>query len=255
MPTADAEGAFRTDNHAWSSAWKNDYAFQAGPSKAMNWYWARDTGFQKAAGLRASDADSMCGTTVMYDAVNGLILTARGPPSYQDSDATNNVHLIAIRSPEVAPTVETLKSTTYKICSRKYLWNPTTQTYAISPPHAIPTTYYSVACLTLDRRTFTGGGGSYGLSCAANHADAQIYSPAYLFTSNGTAAIHPVISSATSTVNIGGIVTIATDTAVTSFSITRHGSATHAVNTDQRRIALTPYIFTIPHDPGIALEG
>lgn len=34
MLTADAQGAFRTDNHAWLFAWKANSVFQAGPSKA-----------------------------------------------------------------------------------------------------------------------------------------------------------------------------------------------------------------------------
>lgn len=32
--TNDAQGAFRTDNHAWLFAWKSNSVFQAGPSKA-----------------------------------------------------------------------------------------------------------------------------------------------------------------------------------------------------------------------------
>lgn len=292
MLTADAQGAFRTDNHAWLFAWKNGSVFQAGPSKAMNWYGTTGTGSQVAAGLRASDTDSMCGNAVMYDAVNGKIFTAGGSPSYQDSNATNNVHLITIGSPNVAPTVQTLTSMTYKRAfangvvlpngkvlvtgGQPYavpftdtdavltpeLWDPTTQTFTILPPHTIPRTYHSVALLMLDGRVFTGGGGLCGLGCVTNHADAQIYSPAYLFNSDGTAATRPVISSATSTIAVGGTITITTNTAVTSFSITRYGSTTHTVNTDQRRIALTPvtisgnkYTFAIPNDPGIALPG
>ncbi|KAB8295126.1 hypothetical protein EYC80_007057 [Monilinia laxa] len=291
MLTADAQGAFRTDNHAWLFSWKNGSVFQAGPSKAMNWYGTTGTGSQVAAGLRNSDTDSMCGNAVMYDAVNGKIFTAGGSTSYQNSEATNNVHLITIGTPHVAPTVQTLTSMTYKRAfangvvlpdgkvivtgGQPYavpftdtnavltpeLWDPATQTFTILPPHTIPRTYHSMALLMLDGRVFTGGGGLCG-SCATNHADAQIYSPAYLFNTNGTLANRPVISSATSTVAVGGTVTIQTDSEVTTFSMTRYGSATHTVNTDQRRIPLKPvttngntYTFTIPADPGIALPG
>lgn len=53
-----------------------------------------------------------------------------------------------------------------------------------------------------------------------------------------------------------------TNTPVTSMSLIRYGSATHTVDTDQRRIPLTltsagtnSYKFTIPNDYGIAIPG
>jgi galactose oxidase len=64
MLTNDAQGVYRADNHGWLFGWKSGYVFQAGPSKAMNWYGTTGTGSQSAAGLRASDADSMCGNAV-----------------------------------------------------------------------------------------------------------------------------------------------------------------------------------------------
>src|SRR4051812_4181658 len=38
MLTADAQGVYRADNHAWLFAYKANSVFQAGPSKNMNWY-------------------------------------------------------------------------------------------------------------------------------------------------------------------------------------------------------------------------
>jgi galactose oxidase len=49
--------------------------------------------------------------------------------------------------------------------------------------------------------------------------------------------------------------------AVNSFSLIRMASTTHTVNTDQRRIALTPtvsglkYTIMVPGDAGVALPG
>lgn len=96
-----------------------------------------------------------------------------------------------------------------------------------------------------------------------NHEDAQIYSPAYLFNCNGTLARRPnIISISASTVAVGKSFTVTVDTAVTAFSLIRYGSATHTVNTDQRRIALTAsasngttYKLDVPSDPGVALPG
>ncbi len=38
MLTADAQGVYRADNHAWLFAWSGGMVLQAGPSRAMNWY-------------------------------------------------------------------------------------------------------------------------------------------------------------------------------------------------------------------------
>jgi galactose oxidase len=118
------------------------------------------------------------------------------------------------------------------------------------------------ALLMLDGRVFTAGGGMCG-NCDQNHEDAQIYSPSYLFTSTGSLATRPTITAVSSTVlAVGATFTLTTNTAVTSFSLIRYGSTTHTVDTDQRRIVLTPthtsgttYTFVLPTDSGIALPG
>ena len=63
-------------------AWKGATIFQAGPSKAMNWYSTNGTGSHVAAGLRADDSDAMCGNAVMYDATAGKILVVGGSIDY-----------------------------------------------------------------------------------------------------------------------------------------------------------------------------
>lgn len=113
--TQDAGGIFRSDNHAWLFPWFENSVFHAGPSSAMLWYNVSGAGSWTAAGTRASDPDSMCGSSVMFDAVNGLILTAGGSPSYQDSFATGNAHLIKLvglpyyNVPELCPPLLNLK--------------------------------------------------------------------------------------------------------------------------------------------------
>ena len=102
MLTNDNQGIYRADNHAWLFGWKNGSIFQAGPSTAMNWYFASGNGNFKSAGQRGSDRgldlDSMCGNAIMFDAINGKILAIGGAPSYEDSEATAHAHLITISS-------------------------------------------------------------------------------------------------------------------------------------------------------------
>ncbi|KAH7064347.1 ricin-type beta-trefoil lectin domain/galactose oxidase domain-containing protein [Paraphoma chrysanthemicola] len=292
MLTNDAQGVFRSDNHGWLFGWKNASVFQAGPSKAMNWYGTASGGRYIAAGRRAADGDSMCGTAVMYDALQGKIFSAGGSPSYEESEASNNVHVIIIGEPEGTPSVTKVASMAYKrafhnsvvlpdgkifttggqtwarpfsdatAIMQPEMWDPETQQFTVLPSHRIPRTYHSIAILLLDGTVFTAGGGLCG-GCATNHLDAEIFSPGYLFNSNGTSARRPVISSISrSSVAVGASLIVEIDMPVTKFSLIRYGSVTHTVNTDQRRLPLdavsssgNTYTVTIPRDPGIALPG
>lgn len=291
MLTNDAQGVYRSDNHGWLFAWKGGSVFQAGPSRAMNWYGTTGGGSRNTAGLRANDGDAMNGNAVMYDAVNGKILALGGAPDYQDSDATTNAHVITIGNPGTIPTVVKVNSMAF---ARSFansvilpdgkvfvtggesrakpfsdntahlvpeLWNPATLTFTAGAPMSIPRTYHSVGILLADGTVFVGGGGLCG-ACSTNHFDAQIYSPPYLFTGSGARAARPVINSiSAAVVGVGTTFTATTNTAVTSFALVRYSTTTHTVNTDQRRIAVTPtaagltYTLRVPSDPGVALPG
>ncbi len=291
MLTEDAQGVYRQDNHGWLFGWKNGSVFQAGPSKAMNWYGTVGSGSQKPAGLRASDPDSMNGNAVMYDAVNGRILTVGGAPNYQNSNATTNAHVITIGAPGTTATVVTINNMNqarsfanavvlpngqvFIVGGESYavpfsddtstlipeIWDPVTTKFTTMNPMSIPRTYHSIALLLPDATVISGGGGLCG-NCATNHFDAQIFRPPYLFNSNGSPARRPkIISISSKSVKVGATIDVSTDSAVTSFSLIRGGSATHTVDTDQRRIPLTPlssgntYKVMVPSDPGIALPG
>lgn len=291
MLTNDKEGVYRSDNHGWLFAWKGGSVFQAGPSRAMNWYGTTGGGSRNTAGLRASDTDAMNGNAVMYDAVNGKILAVGGAPNYQDSSATTNAHVITIGNPGSIPTVAKVNSMTYarafanavvlpdgtcfivggESFAKPFtdntaqlipeIWNPATLRFTAGAPMAIPRTYHSVGILMADARVFVGGGGLCG-GCATNHFDAQVFSPPYLFTSSGSRATRPVINSLSAgTVKVGATFTVTTNTAVTSFALVRYSTTTHTVNTDQRRIQITPtasgltYTLRVPSDPGICLPG
>ncbi|KAH8670939.1 hypothetical protein BX600DRAFT_495740 [Xylariales sp. PMI_506] len=292
--TKDAQGAFRSDNHAWLFAWSDNMVFQAGPSSAMNWFNVSGTGSWKAAGTRASDPDSMCGNAVMYDAVQGLILTAGGSPSYQDSYSTSNAHIIKLGLPNATPTVTTVASMTYSRAfangvvlpdgkvlvfgGQSYavpftdttsalpaeLFDPSTSTWTLVAPIAVPRNYHSIGLLLPDATVLSGGGGLCGTGCLQNHFDAQIYHPPYLFAADGSLAARPsIVSVSAAQLLPGASFTVTVDTAATSFSLIRHGSSTHTVDTDQRRVPLTAtatgaaltYSITLPSDPGVLLPG
>jgi galactose oxidase len=143
------------------------------------------------------------------------------------------------------------------------LWDPVSEQFTTMASMAVPRNYHSIALLLPDGRVFSAGGGLCGPGCAANHFDGQTFTPPYLLNADGTAASRPSITSISdATVANGGKVTVTTDRAVTAFSIVRMGTATHTVDTDQRRLSLAPstgndgaYTLTIPADNGVAIPG
>jgi len=294
--TADPAGVYRADNHVWLFGQSNGTAFQAGPSKQMNWITTTGNGTITAAGNRGDSADAMNGNAVMYDV--GQILTLGGATAYQDFaptldvQATNRAYTIDVRGGPTQPVV--VKRTSDMAFARAYvnsvvlpdgevlamggqqhpqtftdtgavlspeLWDPATGKFTMMAPEAIPRTYHSVALLLPDGRVLSGGGGLCG-TCTTNHADAQIFTPPYLLNSDGTTRTRPVINSAPASTTTGSTIPVTTNSATLRFALVRMGAVTHSVDTDQRRIPLTPttvngtaYSLPIPSDKGTVLPG
>jgi galactose oxidase len=243
MLTKDKEGIWREDNHAWLFAWKNGSVFQAGPSKAMNWYGTAGVGTQVAAGVRDTIGDSMCGISVMYEP--GKILSAGGSQSYTNADANTRAHITSIDEPNVKAQVERVADMAYPrgfsnavvlpdgtvlvtggqrrslvftdTAGILYaeLFNPATKTWRTLAPEAVPRNYHSISILLADGTVFSGGGGlcyvgnigksSVNCDKLVDHADGQIFSPPYLFNADGSKATRPTISSISDTsVKVGG---------------------------------------------------
>ncbi|KAJ5168687.1 uncharacterized protein N7482_004281 [Penicillium canariense] len=294
----DDNRTYRQDNHGWLFAWTNGSVFQAGPSKAMNWYGTADSGSTTPAGSRTGDEDAMCGNAVMYD--TGKILTFGGSPWYETRNATTNAAIITIDKPDQNPSVQqagngmfyqrTFHSSVVlpdgsvfvhggqdvglpfnesgaHLTPERFIPNATDPqggTWIEQQKNSVVRVYHSLALLLQDGTVFTGGGGLCG-NCSANHFDGQIYTPPYLLKADGTPqTARPVIKSVTQTaVKPGDTVEVTTEDAVdTQASIIRYGSATHTVNTDQRRIGVqlstngsNQYTFQIPDQAGIAQPG
>ncbi len=284
---SDPDGDYRKDNHAWLFAWSGGKVLQAGPSKAMNWYSTTGTGAVESAGTRGDDGDAMNGNAVMYDA--GKILTIGGAPSYVGTPATASAHVVTIDGTTVtARKVASMANTrafhnsvalpdgkvavfggqnfptafsdNTAVFSAE-LWDPATEAFTTMAQATVARTYHSVALLMPDGRVFTGGGGLCGTGCVNNHFDGQIFTPPYLLNPDGSAAPRPVLTQAPVTAGNGETITVGTDRAVTAFAIIRMGTATHSVDTDQRRLSLVPtsvsggYRLTIPADAGVAVPG
>lgn len=294
--TADPAGQYRADNHAWLFASSNGTVFHAGPSKQMNWISTSGTGSIIGAGQRGSSGDAMNGNAVMYDA--GKILALGGAAVYQDVGAVFNAQ--AYRSANtidisggygVTPPVSSAGTMAYqRVFSNSVvlpdgsvlttggqqhpqpftdtapattpeLWSPLTRTFKTLASESLPRTYHSLALLLPDGRVFSGGGGLCG-TCVTNHTDGQIFTPPYLLNADGSLRARPTITNAPSSITKGSYISVTTSGNTPAFSLVRLGSATHAIDTDQRRISLTPtatngttYTLPIPNDSGVVLPG
>lgn len=282
--TADIGGIFRQDNQAWLFAWTGDRVFHAGPSRATGWYGTAGDGSWTPTGNRGTDADAMNGMAVMYD--TGKILTTGGAPDYSDSVASARTHLIDLSGASpVVTEVDPMRNarafanavvlpdgtvlivggqgyakpyTDATAVLRPELWDPTSRTFTELAAMAVPRTYHSWAVLLPDARVLAGGGGLCG-TCETNHKDAEIFTPPYLV---GAEATRPVITAAPMTAALGSTVAVTTDRAVAAYSLVRMSSATHSVDTDQRRISLpvasrvgNTARLTLPGDAGVLVPG
>ncbi|WP_166784808.1 galactose oxidase-like domain-containing protein [Cryobacterium sp. TMT2-14] len=284
--TNDPQGVFRSDNHAWLFAVADGKVFHAGPSRRMNMYTTSRASAVQDLGLRADSGDAMNGNAVMYDV--GKILTLGGSPANQDSDATARAYAIDInngvkvtRTGDMAARRVFLNSVVLpdgqvlSLGGQAYakpfsdataamepeVWNPVTGKFTALAPMTAPRTYHSVGPLLPDARVFVGGGGLCG-TCTTNHPDGQIFTPPYLFNADGTARPRPSITTAPTAAVRGSTIQVTTSGPTPAFSLIRMSTVTHSINTDQRRIPLTPTgvtgntaSLTIPSDPGVVVPG
>ena len=286
---------YRQDNHGWIFAWTNGSVFQAGPSKAMNWYGTYDTGSVSPAGERTGDDDAMCGNAVMFD--NGKILAMGGAPDYEDKPATDYAAVITITEPGMDATVQQTENPMFykrtfhssvvlpdgtvfvnggqdvglpfnekgtHYVSERFIPTENGGKWIKQQKNSVARVYHSLSLLLRDGTVFTGGGGLCG-DCAANHFDGQIYTPPYLLNADGSLKTdRPAIQSVSPGEGIAGDifeVTTSGDVDQTA-SLIRYGSATHTVNTDQRRVSVqltktgpNKYTFQLPEEAGIAQPG
>lgn len=253
-----------------------------------------EAGAHFPAGLRARSRHSMNGNAAMFDAHAGRILTLGGAEHYAGATGTNTAHLVTLGSTSKErfpqPTVEELSP---MHAARVYvnsvvlptgdvlvtggssfaqqwsdvnasvvpeMWSANMKKFVqLSGEGAAPRTYHSSAVLMPDATVVTGGGGLCWVDCrgvgeGVNHYNIQVFSPPYLFESDGVTRAHrrrilavsqTVVSIVEDAVSAGSVdvIDVDVDGQVAEFSLVRYGSATHSINTDQRRV---PLDFTCP---------
>ena len=237
--------------------------FHSGPTPQMHEFDVTGNGSMTLLGAGITDWYPKHGATVMYD--EGLLLVAGGATSGSNQASTNRAKVIDIRG-----ATPQIRDTNWMSYARKFqngvmlptgdvlmlggntsgikfndagtvlaaeMWNPVTEVWTELADAATPRNYHSVALLLADGRVFSGGGGLCG-SCAANHQNAQVFSPPYLFAADGSLAPRPSITLAPSQVTNGATFSIQGTPGMTRFSVIKMSATTHAVNTDQRFLSV-----------------
>ena len=116
------------------------------------------------------------------------------------------------------------------------LYDPARNSFSSAGANALPRLYHNVQLLLPDGTVFLAGGNPQQ-GVYENHT--EIYKPAYLFNSDGSAATRPAITSAPASINYGSTFTVTSNTDIASVVLMRPGSVTHSFDMDQRFVGLS----------------
>jgi hypothetical protein len=122
------------------------------------------------------------------------------------------------------------------------LWNPQTESWTTMASESDNRTYHGTALLLPSGQVLSSGSGEGGgITYANSEFSAQVFSPPYLFNSDGSPAARPSITSAPSMLSYGQSFTVQTPDAgsVSRGTLIRLSSVTHAFNMSQLIYGLT----------------
>lgn len=288
-------GYDRSDEYPRMFVAPNGNIFVSGPTPMMHWFdLSNQYGSHQDAGLRSDDDYAQNSVNVMYD--QGKILKTGGATQFTGGVPSNTTYVIDINNGANARKVAPMKNARAFASGvvlpdgkvmvvggntsalefnddgsilTPELWDPATEQWTELANHSVPRNYHSVALLLPDGRVFAGGGGLCKPSpgyCEGdvNHPDAEIFTPPYLFDSNGEPAARPVISLLSGEIGYNWTFTVNMDDdmPIEKFNLIRLSSVTHSTNTDQRFLSLpftseggNSYNLQAPENANIAPPG
>jgi Domain of unknown function (DUF1929)/F5/8 type C domain len=121
-------------------------------------------------------------------------------------------------------------------------WDPQTETWTELAAAQVARQYHSTAMLLPDGRVLTGGGGICGECQRVGYLrrDFEIFSPPYLFKSDGTAADRPQLTGVPSNIGYDQPFTVTSPQApnIQKLALVRLGAPTHSQDQGQRYVPL-----------------
>jgi YVTN family beta-propeller protein len=259
-----------------------------GPHHALNWINTSGTGSLTSAGATLPGTHyPKQGAWAMYDV--GKVLVAGGLQSVDNGTVVNKAFTVNLNgaTPVVTPTAPMANARSFAnsvilpngevmVVGGTYvgefgsdegtiftpeIWNPASGTWRAVADANVPRNYHSLAMLLPDGRVWSGGGGLYGQT-AADHRDAQIFTPPQLFNTDGSLATRPQITAAPDRIGPGTTFTVNASPGVQYFSFIRMSSLTHSVSTDLRHLRFTQsvtspgvYALTAPSSINVLTPG
>ncbi|MEM9602501.1 MAG: RICIN domain-containing protein [Pseudomonadota bacterium] len=270
---------------------------QTGPTQTLHWFDANGVGSVEDTGVQMA-RNRQFGAAVMYRP--GKILISGGSDPIR-TDVTSEFGnplggtetAVTVDVSGASPVVTSVESMQYarvqhnavvlpngevlvvggdawgKLFSDRFavheseIWNPDTERWRTADSVSTPRTYHSWAILMQDGRVMSGGGGLCG-TCGVNHRTAQIFTPPYLYAADGSAAVRPALGTVSATLHAGESLyaSVSATASKPKFALVRLSSVTHAINTDQRWIPLTPttldpglFQVDLPANPNVLIPG
>ena len=262
---------------------------QAGPTPTWHRYDPLGGAPSVVLGQPIGDTARSYGNAVTYDA-GKILLVGGADPRLDPPTSTGFAYRIDVNGP--APVVERTAAMNYPRAlqntvtlpdgellvvggnrvARQFddtdsnmaaeIYDPETDVWRVVDDIDVPRNYHSTALLLKDGRVLSAGGGACS-GCPADHLDGQIYSPAYLFESDGSPAVRPTVSVATGTqLRAGDPLTVTASPTTTAFSVIRLSATTHHMNTDQRYLPIPAvdngngtWTLTFPSNPNLLIVG
>ena len=282
-------GAFSNEWWAHVAVAPSGRVFQGGPTQTFHMFDPVFGSSTETLGAMGGDNVRMYGNVVTYD-VGRVLLIGGGDRRRAEPTSVGNVYLADLNGPtptvtQGAPmnfpralcnsvtlpngeilvvggnTVARLFNDTGSVLPAE-IYNPTANTWRVVDSITIPRNYHSTALLLRDGRVLAAGGGACGANCGANHLDGQIFSPPYLFESDGSLAPRPTLTSVPGQAGAGQTITVTAGSGAERFSMVRLSGTTHHMNTDQRFVPVATtnngngtFALTMNENPNVLIPG